>query len=107
MSEEKERNGFIAKLSPGNLITIFVIVGGIISTWAGINSHINDEIIHINKDDKFLLKIEQLDESIHLMKMHQAVHDEQYNTLLQEHNDLEDKVSRVHKELKNEIKEIK
>lgn len=110
------------QLTTGNWITIAVFIVGGITAWAKIQMHITDEAIHVNRGEvvltteeyKNLLNfattvqnkfgtIETNENRIIELEKGDAVHINQYNSLFREHDDLETKVSRVNKELLDQI----
>jgi hypothetical protein len=117
MANGTENKGFFRSLSIGNVITIAIIVGGAFSTWVAIRAHLQDENVHLTPEQIKNLtefttiaddRIPNIDKNINRiieLEKEKAVHLEQYENLLQEHNDLENKVSRIYKELKDQINE--
>ena len=118
--EKKERKGM--QLSTSNWITIAIFIVGAITAWAKSKMHISDDTLHVNKNEvvlsteeyKNLLNfattvqnkfgtIETNEKRIIELEKGDAVHFSEFNSLSNEHNDLEDKVSRVYKELKDDI----
>lgn len=110
------------QLTTGNWITIafFLITG--ITAWAKIEMHVADDAIHLNKGEvtltteeyKNLLNfattvqnkfgtIETNEGRIIELEKGDAVHFSEFNSLFKEHDDLETKVSRVNKELLQQI----
>lgn len=123
MSDEKEKR---LTLSTGNWISIGVFLFSAVMAWAKIQVHISDDSIHLN-DGEITLTVDEYKgflnfattitnkaplidfnhEKIIEMEKNYAVHETEYNILLQEHDDLESKVSRIHKELNDEITYVK
>jgi hypothetical protein len=119
---EEKKNSILAKFTPGNIITITAIIAGVIMTYAKIQDHLTDQNIHFDEKTQVILtteeyknlikfsstaekempKIQQNTDRIIEIEKSQAVHKREYEFLLQEESDLEDKVSRIYKELKEE-----
>ena len=122
MSEEKKN--WTSKITPGNIITIGIFLVGLITAWANINSHINNESIHLKKTDNTLTEIEKNNlvkftaivqdilptikdnqAKIIIIQRDQATHKVEFKYLNSEHNDLEDKLSREINRLETIINE--
>lgn len=120
-----EKKGILSQITPGNLITIGVFLVGGIVTWARMQAHLEDDTLHINKGEVILTdqeykdllrhantvnnefhKIQENRDRVIELEKGDAVHFSEYQTLFQEHDDLESKVSRIYKELKDEINNI-
>ena len=121
MAEDKK--GFMSQITPGNLITIGIVVVGAITAWAKIQVHLQDDALHVNEGEVVLTKeeynnllrmativqsespiIKENENRITELEKGDAVHFSEYQTLFQEHDDLEGKVSRIYKELKDDIR---
>lgn len=104
-------------LSAGNWITIIVIVFGAVSMWVKMQIHIDDDNLHLTDQQRKNLvqfttivdeKLPLIDENsakIIIIDKDFAVLITEFNNLESEHNDLEDKLSRIYKELKDELSE--
>jgi hypothetical protein len=118
----EERKGILSKITIGNIIQIALIAGSIVALIIAMKDHLKDENIHIDNTEHKVITIEEYNNLIRFantaeqempniqkntnriidIEKAQAVHAEQYKNLLQEESDLEDKVSRIYKELKEE-----
>ncbi len=113
----------MSQITPGNLITIGIVVVGAITAWAKIQVHLQDDALHVNEGEVVLTKeeynnllrmativqsespiIKENENRITELEKGDAVHFSEYQTLFQEHDDLEGKVSRIYKELKDDIR---
>jgi uncharacterized protein (DUF362 family) len=118
MAEPKQK----LQLTAGHYITIIVLLVGIVTTWAGIKSHISDEIKHIDENEvvltieeyKSLLThattvknefgtIKNNERRIIEIEKKDAVDKVRFDILYLEVEGLEDKVSRNYLELNNKI----
>lgn len=105
------------------LVVAIVMLAG---TWAGMKSHMSDDSIHIDEGEmtltideyKNLLKfatsvndimptIKANTDKIIILEKESAVHESEYKSLHQEHEDLEDKVSRVNNDLTDKLEKLR
>ncbi len=119
------RKNILSQITPGNIITIGIVVVGAITAWARIQVHLQDDALHINEGEvvltmdeyKSLIRtVQSIEDEFPVISSNQnrvtelekenAVHYSQYLNLYNEQEDLESKVSRIYKELKDEINEI-
>lgn len=103
------------QLTIGHWITIGVFLVGIITTWAGITTHISDENIHLTEEQRnALIKFTTLvDTKLPIIETNeQRMIDLEkeffgfkimFDNLYEEHEGLENKVSRNYVELNNKI----
>ena len=123
MNDEKKT--ILSKITPGNVITIVIVLVGIITAWAQMNEHLKDDSLHINDGevvltqeefknllnfaaivDKEIKGIGENRKALIEIEKEDAVHFREFQFLYEEHESLEGKVSRIYKELKDEINEI-
>ena len=115
------------QITPGNIITLAVIAVAIITSYTRSEDHRTDENMHVDESKYRLLTVDEYNDLIRFANTFEnmqpsiensrirsrniekelAVHEVEYERLLSEHEGLESKVSRVHKELLDEINYLK